>query len=153
MRTQDEIVARYHERREHDLLGFEVHEYLLALDWEHVRPLLKDGAQESSQPFKTDDDVRARMADYIDFAYRKCFDRRGISACRSIMHYEAWIWLIGDDELLAKIDAKCERDGSDDYGESVLDLIAEHYGYAKTPRDPADMPPRNAELIRIVPNG
>lgn len=155
MRTQDEIVQRYKDRRKNDLLGFEAFEYIDALDWEHARQFLRpemiSEAEHKQQPFKTDADVRARMAEYIDFAYRKCFDQRAISAERSIMHYVAWIWLIGDDEFLAKVEA--EYKGSEDYGESTLNLIAEHYGYAKTPRDPADMPPRNAELIRIVPNG
>ncbi|GAH45300.1 unnamed protein product [marine sediment metagenome] len=44
MRTQDEIVARIRDRKEHDFLGFEVSEYLDYLDFAHVKEFLKPDA-------------------------------------------------------------------------------------------------------------
>ena len=38
MRIQEEIVKRFHERKENDLLGFEIDEYLSFLDYEHENP-------------------------------------------------------------------------------------------------------------------
>lgn len=41
-RTQEEILARYNQKRSEDFLGFEVGEYALALTRENLAPLMKE---------------------------------------------------------------------------------------------------------------
>ncbi len=152
MRTQDEIVARFKERAATDWLGFEVNEYLSAMDFEHANEFLKDDVtpDQFKTTFKTDDDVRRCMAQYIDFAWNKCNNERGISASRSLMHYVAWIWLVGDDDVYDRLELEMEKNHND-YGRSCLELLCQHYGWSNEARDEAKMPPRNAELTGFAP--
>lgn len=134
MRTQDEVVARYEEREKGDMFGFETNEYLLRLDWEHVKPYLTEEAQqEGAEVWTVPEDalemekILERMRDYMRFAHKKADNEGGLSACRSVGHYIAWIWLLGDDDFLAEVER--EYDDSDDYGKSTLRMIEEHYGF------------------------
>lgn len=127
MKTQDEIVARMQERREKDPFGFEVGEYLRALDYDHVKPFLKpDVKPEDWKPDLVDDEaVRRTIRDYASFAWSKANGKRGISANRSIQHYIAWIWLI-DTELADQIDHRFETNYAY-YGKDILAAICEHF--------------------------
>jgi hypothetical protein len=102
--TQEEIVARYRERVPHDPLGFEVPEYLLALNLEHAKPMLKPGMKAWKPIYQTRDDVLQTMKEYMPFAWDKANGQRGISTVRSLMHYVAWLWLIGELELAEAIE-------------------------------------------------
>lgn len=104
-RTQDEIVARIEARKSKDVFGFEVSEYVDFLDFEHARQYLKGDATaeqwaEAERPLT---DVRQVMIDYMPFAWQKANNCRGISAGRSLAHYQAWLWLDGNDELAEQI--------------------------------------------------
>ena len=46
MHTSKEIRVRYDARRQGDMFGFEVEEYLPYMDWEDVKDLLKPDATE-----------------------------------------------------------------------------------------------------------
>lgn len=61
------------------------------------------------------------MLDYMSFAFEKANNFRGISASRSMSHYSAWTWLIGDDfgNLL----------DYEYYGKDNLVEICEKYGW------------------------
>jgi len=98
MRTQDEILARYNERKDNDFFGFESNEYLRFLDYEHAKQFLKPevAAKEWEPEKKT---LKEIMVDYMPFAWEKANGCRGISSGRSIMHYTAWLWLDGDEEI------------------------------------------------------
>lgn len=124
MRTQEEIVQRIEDRRDKDLFGFEVAEYLVALDYEHAKPYLNpDVTEDEWQPSLRDDSaVRDWAIDYMDFAWEKANNCRGISAWRSLAHYVAWLWLLGDDELWPKIE-KYEY-----YGKPQLREICGYFG-------------------------
>lgn len=130
MRTQDEIVARYEARKEWDTFGFETNAYLIRMDIDHARPYLVEGADESEwNPdacLYTRELVLERMSDYMPFAHEKADNERGISAICSIMHYIAWIWLIGDDEFLAEVEREYD-DNYHSYGKPILAMIEKQY--------------------------
>jgi len=125
MRTQEEIVKQIDERSSGDFLGFEVDEYILFLDYEHAKPLIKKGTTKKQwdegtldgRGTPTDDALRATMRQYLDFAVEKIINHRGISADRSVGHYRAWFWLLGDDEMVEFID---DRDNYPQYGAPVI---------------------------------
>lgn len=124
MRTQTEIVERLESRRAQDVFGFEVSEYVRALDFEHARPYLKEGvtAEEWEPDLMTDDAIRKCAVDYMDFAWEKANGCRGISAWRSLAHYQAWLWLLGDDELWPTLS------DYEYYGKPELRRICEYFG-------------------------
>lgn len=102
MRTQDEIVIRIRELEGIDFLGFLRSDLLDALDFAHAKEFLKPDAPEkewNEQAFilKSDEGVKNKMIDYMEFAWGKANNCRGISAGRSMSHYSAWTWLLGDE--------------------------------------------------------
>lgn len=73
----------------------------------------------------TKENVIKEIIHYLPFAYDKAEGARGISANRSIEHFQAWLWLIKDDELLAFV-----SDGAANYpmyGFPMLQAIARKY--------------------------
>lgn len=125
-RTQDEIVARYKERAANDPFGFEVHEYLPYLDFEHANALGILKPDTTAEEWKAIGDqvpaVRDRMVEYMSFAWEKANNQRGISASRSIAHYIAWLWLDGADALASEIGDYVN------YGKPQLTRICEYLG-------------------------
>ncbi len=99
MRTQDEIVARIRDRKEHDFLGFEVSEYIDYLDYAHAKEFLKDDTTEErwEKVRKGTKTPAEAIKGYMPFAWDKANNCRGISAGRSIQHMVAWLWLDGKD--------------------------------------------------------
>jgi hypothetical protein len=97
MRTQDEIVQRYTEAKERDLLGFEADEYLVMMDFAHAKPLLQPEVTESEWLglISTAEEVDTRAKKYMTFWLSKIEGQRGISVCRGTMHYTAWKWMLG----------------------------------------------------------
>lgn len=126
MRSQDEIVARIEGRKDGDPLGFEVTEYMMALDFNHAKPYLEDGVTEWKA--RTQEETLQKAEDYMPFAIKKAEGERGISANRSIMHYIAWLWLLEEDDLLGEVEREYE-DNYHDYGMDILRLIADHFGW------------------------
>jgi hypothetical protein len=126
MRTQKEIVDRIEEVKKHDLFGFEGTDLIAALDFEHAKPFLKEGFKKKDwkPDLLTDEAVIKLMVEYMDFAIEKATDHRGLSAGRSISHYRAWLWLIGDDKLIKF--AEC-ADNYRNYGAPILKKIAKKY--------------------------
>lgn len=123
MRTQDEIIARIEERKNCDPLGFEVPHYIYYLDYEHAKPYLKDNvtAESWAESIETND-VHELMKEYMEFAWEKAFNGRGISAGRSISHYIAWLWIAGDNELYNEIE------NYENYGIPQLIQICKYLG-------------------------
>lgn len=125
MRTQEEILQRFNNRKNDDMLGFEVNVYLSYLDYDHVKPFLKEGTTEVGwTPNPTDkESIKKQMIDYLEFAWGKANNCRGISANRSIMHYQAWFWMIGEDEIADHL-----MDDYKYYGKPQLETICEYLG-------------------------
>jgi len=125
--TQQEIVDRFNARKDGDMFGFEVSEYVPFLDFEHARPFLKAvvTAEEWEKCRKpaTRGAVVAVMLDYMPFAWEKANDQRGLSAGRSIAHYVAWLWLAGERDLAWEIEEYT------DYGRPQLRKICARFGW------------------------
>ena len=127
MRTQDELVERYNARKPHDPLGFEVHQYIRFMDYEHAKEFLKPEVK----PDDWDNDrvdpanIRDIMIDYMAFAWDKANNARGISAGRSMMHYQAWLWIEGSDEAVALAES---LETYDNYGKPELREICQFLG-------------------------
>jgi len=129
MRTQDEIVKRIEARKGNDPLCFEVNEYIDYLDFNHARQFLKDSATEQDwqEVVAMTGPPIERMCDYMEFAWGKANNCRGISANRSVMHYIAWLWLAGEDDLLAQVEN--EYRDYHFYGKPILEMICDHFGW------------------------
>jgi len=129
MRTQNEIVKRIEARKGDDPLCFEVNEYIDCLDFNHARQFLKDGVTEQDwqEAVATIGPPVKRMRDYMEFAWGKANNCRGISANRSVMHCIAWLWLAGEDVLLARVeDEYCNYHF---YGKPILEMICDHFDW------------------------
>ena len=130
-RTAEEILARYEERKPHDLFGFECGDYLDRLPFELAKPYLKDGVTEEqweavAKP-ATRDAILEEMKEYLPFAFEKAYGERGLSALRSLQHYIAWIWLLNDG-FSDEIEYDYENNYHS-YGLPILIKIAQHYGW------------------------
>lgn len=105
MRTQQEIIGRIRVRHKEDIFGFEWHEYMMALTPDSLGKLrgevLKaDADMVDWQPsFTCDDDILKAAREYMPFAWGKANGCRGLSAGRSLSHYQAWLWLLGEDKF------------------------------------------------------
>lgn len=125
--TSKEIVARIEARKGTDMLGFEVSEYLPFLDFDDAKPYLKDGVTaaewDAAKKPRTREAVLATMLDYMDFAWEKAHGERGISAWRSIAHFQAWLWLVGERDMAEQIA------DYDDYGKPQLKAICRKFGW------------------------
>jgi hypothetical protein len=130
-RTQKEIVDRINDRKAADIFGFEWGEYLGYLDYDHAKPFIKEGttAEEwAAPPACTKEALVEVMRDYMEFAWGKANDMRGISANRSVEHYIAWLWLAGEDDFGAEVEQEYE-DNYQHYGKEILIMICERYGW------------------------
>jgi hypothetical protein len=99
MRTQEEIVRRIEDLKDSDFFGFQRSDLTDALDYEHAKSFLKEAVPENEweQSLSNDEDVRTKMINYMEFAWDKANNCRGLSAGRSMSHYKAWTWLLGDE--------------------------------------------------------
>jgi len=95
MKTQQEILSRIKE----DFFGFQRAILLSYLDFENVKPLLKDGVA-AEEWIKQSKSPKESMLDYLGFAWRKASNKRGLSASRSMDIYTSWLWLDGSVNIL-----------------------------------------------------
>ena len=123
MRTDQEIIERINSVKEGDWLGTQQSDLIACLSFGAARPYLKDGVTEDEwKPLARDrDSVITRMLDYMPFAWDKANNERGLSAGRSMDHYQSWVWLAGDD--LGDL-TRCQY-----YGKENLCRICEKYGW------------------------
>lgn len=140
MRTKEEIIKRIEERKSNDIFGWEIGELIQCLPFEEAEKYLSkqndrvvviDGSEKPNKDtWKQDSylyiDVLERMQNYMNFAWEKANDCRGLSASRSYMHYLAWIWLAGDEITLSDI---FNTSNYKYYGKLQLVRICEHYGW------------------------
>lgn len=137
MRTVNEIAEKANAST--SWLGFDKEVLVPYLPFDLAKPYLKEGTTEQDwKPTElTKDVVLAEMKDYMDFAWGKVEDHRGISAGRSVEKMEAWLFILGDDETLAKVEAA----GYPQYGAPKLAVICEAYGWPI---------PATAEVQRMI---
>jgi hypothetical protein len=127
MRSQEDIVKRFEERKDDDLLGFEITEYIFAMDLGHAAPYLNDGVIDWKA--ETKEETLEKAKKYMSFAAGKAEDERGISANRSIQHYIAWLWLLEEDDLLEWVVHEYDTNYHD-YGIHILRMIQKHFGWS-----------------------
>ncbi len=104
MRTQAEIATRC-EGAKSDMFGFALGVLVNYLDFEHARPFLKpeataDDWRAAGCP-KSPDAIEPDLREYMEFAWGKALDHRGLSASRSIDKLAEWIWLMCRDDVSA----------------------------------------------------
>lgn len=128
MKAIEEIIEYYRQESKNDPLGFEGQALLPYLSAEQAREFLQEGADlsEWQQAPLMFESIVKQMREYMSFAWDKVQDHRGISASRSVSKMQAWLWLLGEEELLAF--AKDERNYPQ-YGAPILKRICEKYGF------------------------
>jgi len=129
MRTNQEIINRIKAIQPDDLFGFQIDDLLRFLPFEDAKQFLSDeGVKEfangkwNQEPL-TREGVIKIMKEYMDFALGKASDHRGLSAGRSVEHYKAWVWLLGDEDYGA-----INWENYPNYGAPILRQICEKYG-------------------------
>lgn len=125
-RTEQEIIDRINARKEADVFGFERGDLIACLPFELGKQFLNEEGQtiEWKQLPRDRESVLNQMLEYMPFAWEKANNGRGLSAIRSMFHYMAWTWLIGDD--------LGDLTDYDFYGKDNLVKICEHYGWDHT---------------------
>jgi len=124
MRTQAEIIKRLKERRPRDPFGFEWLEYIWGLTRESAETLVGTELRENADLSEwgdtpiSNEDILDKCKEYMEFAWEKANGCRGISAGRSLMHYKAWLWMLGRDDFE-------DIDKYDYYGKDELVRICE----------------------------
>jgi len=129
-RTTEEILTRIDQVKDDDFLGTTSADLMAFLPFEHVKDHLnekylkkvEDGEETWDPKEATKEQATKEITEYMDFAWGKANDCRGLSADRSINHMKAWLWIAGNDELLEKMDTY------EYYGKPQLRAICEEYG-------------------------
>lgn len=126
-RTDAEIVERIRNRRGADFFGFETSDLVMTLPFEAAREFLKpDAAAEAWDSDRESAERTAvldRMRQYLPFAWDKANGCRGLSAARSLSHFAAWLWLVGE---TAAADALANYDR---YGKPQLAAVSDWLGF------------------------
>lgn len=127
LRTDEEIVAWCEDRMD---LGSWQREVLVDYASPSVGPGLCEQYFRNRNVYNEKpcdrDTVIAEMRDYMSFAWEKAYDHRGLSASRSLYKMQAWLWLLGDDELLVFAE---DADNYVPYGTPILRKISEKYDF------------------------
>lgn len=131
-RTQKEIVEKVNEwNSENNLFDHRPSDLIEYLEYGYAKPFLKDGVTKEEWE-KGSDDIKSPksvMIDYMPFAWQKANDCRGLSAMRTMQHYQAWLWLDGNDELSETLS------DYEYYGKDHLVKICEYLGLDHTQWD------------------
>lgn len=125
MRTMAEIAERC--RSSDDFLGFEQSALLDFLDFEHAQPFLKPEVTPDQWKSKllTREAILDIMREYMQFAWEKVENHRGISASRSVTKFHAWCWILGEDEAVEI----CTNTEYAQYGAPILRALSERFGF------------------------
>lgn len=126
MRTHEEIAARVCELRGsgEDFFGFQSSDLVEFLPIELAVVFLNDPKGEWVPNILDKVGVLDRMKDYMVFALDKAGNHRGLSANRSIDHFKAWVWLLGDEDYQAINWEKFQN-----YGVPILKQICDRFGF------------------------
>ena len=131
MRTQEEILARF--EKSDDFFGTQKGDLLSYMEFEFAKPYLKEDyvkkVESGEEKWEVSTDPKKEILEYLDFAYEKAENERGLSAGRSMLHFKTWIWL-DDEKFYNKVIDLI--DNYTNYGIPALNKISEHYGYARS---------------------
>jgi hypothetical protein len=88
------------------MFGFQRNDMLEHLDFDHAKQFLKDRSTEAEwEKARAKKTPKEFMIEYMEFAWDKANEKRGLSAMRSMEHYRAWLWLDGDDVIWPELRA------------------------------------------------
>jgi hypothetical protein len=137
-RTLEEIAD--HIRNTKDFFGVtagDLKPYLPFRLYERAGLKLAEGSTEAdiNQDVKslTDEVLRAEILGYLYFAWEKCNDKRGLSVCRSIDHFRAWTFALGDEEAYAFLQ---DEKNFPMYGRPMLEFLSKRFGYSENNHSP-----------------
>lgn len=124
-RTDAEILAKIEEIKHRGFDPFNVMENDLAygLSFDAAVDLRRPTTNKEAwdkETWQTREKVLATMLEYMPFAWEKANSQRGLSAARSLMHFWAWGWLIGED---------FPWDNYTSYGKPQLTAICQKLGW------------------------
>jgi len=124
-RSQDEIVAEIERIKDEDFFGFKIGDLIGYLDYGHAKQYLKPEAtaEDWKQSPSDRESILKQMEEYMEFAWGKANDERGISAGRSLAHYTVWVWMIGDQDRFGDLERYQY------YGKDNLRTICDAYGW------------------------
>lgn len=127
MRTPEEILARIKDVTPHDMFGFRRDVLMGYLDFEHVKPFLKPEAVPAQwvADQNSTEAIIQETKSYMELAWGKVRDHRGLSAGRSVQKMTEFCWLLGEDKLIEQI----EKSDYPQYGAPILKLICEKFGF------------------------
>lgn len=129
MRTSEEIIARIKAVADDDFFGTQFSDLVSQLDFADAKTLIApspDFTEATWSQTKREDPLESAKS-YLDFAWDKALDHRGLSASRSIEHFRSWLWLAGRDDLVAV----CEDESKyQPYGAPILAAISQALGVA-----------------------
>jgi len=99
MRTQKEILNKIEEIKDSDFFGFKTSDLIGYLSFNNAKQYLKEGVtgDQWEQKGRDHESIKNEMIDYMDFAWGKANNCRGISAGRTMNHYSIWVWMLGDE--------------------------------------------------------
>lgn len=103
-RSISEIKTRLQERDVDLPFDFGKMQLVACLPYEDAVPYLKDEvAKEDFGEMTPDGDLRGwalgEIKWYLDFAFMKAENKRGLSAMRSVQKIREWVWLLDDEDL------------------------------------------------------
>jgi hypothetical protein len=110
LKPVSEIIEKIHEVKS-EMFGFKMDiltDYLPAEDLEQF--LNEEGKEELKKnpdawkQITEIDEAAQDFLDYMNFAWGKALDERGLSAGRSISKLSAWLWLLGREDLVEVIE-------------------------------------------------
>lgn len=122
------ILERIKEKELTTTFGFEKEVLLAALSYEDAKPYLKEEVAQEQWHGMSVEEVTKEAVDYLEFAFGKARDHRGLSAGRSVEKMGEWLWL-----LKLNVDLFDEA-GYVMYGVPKLMVAADELGVAR-PQD------------------
>lgn len=134
MRTQKEILNQIEKWESEDrFFDFRIGDLIYHLTYKNAKPYLKESTKSTDwkRVVPTKSKLEEMMLEYMPFAWEKANRFRGLSACRSMDHYTAWIWLWGDEAVNEIGDLRYYEY----YGKDNLVKICDFFGWDHTQWD------------------
>lgn len=134
LRTQEEIAAKFDILQKSDnLFNFGPEVLLPYLTFENAKSYLKEeyvkkvesGEEKWEVPGFSIEKVAKDFLEYMEFAWGKAEDERGISASRSIQKLSVWLWLMNQDDLKRLIE---DDELYNPYGAPALIAVCDKMG-------------------------
>lgn len=139
MRTREEIIEKLRDLKNApvtvDFFGVKGADLLTFIPFSDAVEFLKkdhgiseaDWAGEGCPADLTREGILKLIEDYMPFAWNKANDCRGLSAARSLDHFEVWMWLLGGEHWTYWIQVIASHHTH--YGKPHLVRICEHFGW------------------------